>query len=269
MFYTASQFFLLFKLGFCKRNETYCMSKLVETVPTAVGSWASVLTTPNIMDNLAQLMSVMSYICTISPNSPFTFLCGCSCKHHMSPLAELWRPQVAPFLIQMNAAWLGIFGTWAHTAVRAEVIVQLVLNATQTSVAYALLCLNTSFVDPWWRTEAEAAVLLIRCKQLFLWLIHGGFALVPNSLFRYGHLWWTPLPRSVSDWWVCQGTQGGRSLWAGPVCRQHHPQTVSITLTQLSSGVKELQKVFRPLFNSEDCFTFTCTPSILKYCCKP
>lgn len=41
--------------------------------------------------------------------------------------------------------------------------------------------------------------------------------------YRYGHLWRTPLPRGLSDWRVCKGTQGGRSLRTGPICRQHNP----------------------------------------------
>lgn len=60
-------------------------------------------------------------------------------------------------------------------------------------------------------------------------VIHAEIESVPNSLSRHGHLRWTPLPGGVSHWWVCQGTQGGRSLWACSVCRKHHPQIVSVT----------------------------------------
>lgn len=61
-----------------------------------------------------------------------------------------------------------------------------------------------------------------------LCVIHGERESVPNSLSRHGHLRWTPLPGSVSYWWVRQGPQGGRSLRAGSVRGKHHPQIVSV-----------------------------------------
>lgn len=58
---------------------------------------------------------------------------------------------------------------------------------------------------------------------------------------RHGHLGRAALPGGLPHGRVCQRTQGGRPVRAGPVRGEHHSQTVSAADARKNSNAKTLQ----------------------------